>query len=71
MYSLILKQYTEFTQSYNLTMEMNSKVQDLSTEMNSLNEKIKVGCFFQRLISNKAICCIKFKMRKLVKFTST
>ena len=43
MYSLILKQYTEFVQSYNLTDEMNSKVQELSTEMNSLNERIKVG----------------------------
>ena len=53
MYSLILKQYTEFTQSYNLTMEMNSKVQDLSTEMNSLNEKIKVGFFFQWLSAIK------------------
>ena len=42
MYSLILKQYTEFMQSYNLTMEMNSKVQELSTEMTNLNEKIKV-----------------------------
>ncbi|CAB4020377.1 centromere kinetochore zw10 homolog, partial [Paramuricea clavata] len=41
VYSLILKQYTEFKQSCDLTMEMNSKVQELSTEMNSLNEKIK------------------------------
>ncbi|XP_028399895.1 centromere/kinetochore protein zw10 homolog [Dendronephthya gigantea] len=41
VYTLILKQYTDFMQSYNLTMEMNSKVQELSTEMNHLSEKIK------------------------------
>ena len=52
VYSLILKQYTEFTQSYNLTMEMNSKVEELSAEMNSLNEKIKGDVEIQLLKAN-------------------
>ena len=54
MYSLILKQYTEFVQSYNLTDEMNSKVQELSTEMNSLNERIKVGRVVPLTIETKS-----------------
>ena len=42
MYESIYKQYTEFIHSYNLTMELNSKVEELSSELNLLNGKIKV-----------------------------
>ena len=38
-----MKQYAEFVQTYDLTKEINSKVEDLHSEMSSINERIQVG----------------------------